>query len=582
MQNYSPLVPIKGGNPYGEEPASYTRFVMPFAYQLSELKDGVGEPITSYRRIGGEGLRELEGERDRRLYHTKETSKSLFDHASWWRLYEGEAETATRQYDAKFYDGRTLRLSVPAPQIVLFEYREPNDGRLVKKDVLGTGFLFVDVYFDSNDPAPSLNNLLQLNELFRYRREPFESHASEKRIEEIIKTEALRFGDIKGAIKSVYDRWEHLLEIPIRVGKDEKGKHYNLLASDASQSSTNYDRPSWDIYADNRNYVWTCAVVKKSSYFGHWVKLLNADLPPMPEDGELDPRRLEVEAAGITSFERKWAEDHTYKRWERFGTLYGFTSHSGAVLAQPCDHLPLWRHFRQMYFDQVLLLLYLRVSLFRFSEALTRISAEARGEEKDDEEWQREFESLRRSFTLFTNLYQFPLISNQQQGVEMYALAREKMDITSLYEEVKEEVHRSHEYFHQLQQQKQTRVTVRLTWVATVGLVLSIILAYAGLSAGPEMAGATGGTSILEFLARLRFDLRGWDYFFDVLHLILNYLIRLLGLLVALFLILALIFFLFSPTLFKTVIKPMRALCSFINRRTRELFADQSKEGGSK
>ena len=47
-------------------------------------------------------------------------------------------------------------------------------------------------------------------------------------------------------------------------------------------------------------------------------------------------------------------------------------------------------------------------------------------------QWRQAFQSLRRDFAMFTNLYEFPLLSNQQQGVEMYEKARENMDVGQL------------------------------------------------------------------------------------------------------------------------------------------------------
>ncbi|MGH8613413.1 MAG: hypothetical protein ACREYF_15710 [Gammaproteobacteria bacterium] len=62
-------------------------------------------------------------------------------------------------------------------------------------------------------------------------------------------------------------------------------------------------------------------------------------------------------------FEREWAKERTYRRWEEWGSYYGFNYHSGAMLGPPETNPPFWRHFAEVYFDQVLLLLYLRVSL---------------------------------------------------------------------------------------------------------------------------------------------------------------------------------------------------------------------------
>jgi predicted transcriptional regulator with HTH domain len=131
-----------------------------------------------------------------------------------------------------------------------------------------------------------------------------------------------------------------------------------------------------------------------------------------------------------------------------------------------------------MYFDQILLLLYLRAVLFRFSAYLSEISRTARdtpGGAKG--EWAKAFQDLRWRFMLFTNLYQFPLLSNQQQGIEMYTLARECMEVDDLFKEVQEEIHSSHDYLSQQQNQVQTQRATLLTEIAAIVSAIALTIA---------------------------------------------------------------------------------------------------------
>ena len=119
------------------------------------------------------------------------------------------------------------------------------------------------------------------------------------------------------------------------------------------------------------------------------------------------------------------------------------------MLAAQMEEPPLWRHFGGMYFDQALLLLYVRISLFRFSLKLNGISEaslDSRQEVDSREQWTMKFQALRWHFALFANLYQFPLLSNQQQGLEMYTLARKHMDIDAFFDEIQKEIEGRHEY----------------------------------------------------------------------------------------------------------------------------------------
>ena len=102
-----------------------------------------------------------------------------------------------------------------------------------------------------------------------------------------------------------------------------------------------------------------------------------------------------------------------------------------------------------------------------------------------------EFQALRLSFTVFTNLYQFPRISNQQQGIEMYALAREHMDVNGLYGEIEEEIHHTHDYLAAQTSLDLAHTTTRLTVVATLGLVFALAAGFLGMNIlvvdGPEI-----------------------------------------------------------------------------------------------
>ena len=117
------------------------------------------------------------------------------------------------------------------------------------------------------------------------------------------------------------------------------------------------------------------------------------------------------------------------------------------------------------------------------SSQLSRVSAEARqAVHGDREKFQQEFEALRWDFALFTNLYEFPLFSNQQQGLEMYELAREHMDVEQLFREIQAEIRSSHDYLDMRAGQEQAQMATRLTVVATIGLVIALVTSFFGMN----------------------------------------------------------------------------------------------------
>jgi Mg2+ and Co2+ transporter CorA len=115
------------------------------------------------------------------------------------------------------------------------------------------------------------------------------------------------------------------------------------------------------------------------------------------------------------------------------------------------------------------------------------------------EKWRRAFETLRADFALFTNLYEFPLLSNQQQGIELYDIARRYMDVEGLFREIQEEIRSSHEYLEIRAAQDQTAWSTQLTVVATVGLAFGLASSLLGMNVLIELLGgkALGSQTIV-------------------------------------------------------------------------------------
>jgi hypothetical protein len=392
-------------------------------------------------------------------------------------------------------NNRDIAARLSAPALVLFEFGEGGRSNEDEEswDILQTAFLVVQLFFKSGQPTiPTLDDLLKINEVFRYFESPFEDHYKDRELDKFCDQGAFALNEADEqrakSPESFYHRWWRLIDnVPIVLGD---GHQWRI---ERGRNEEDTKRRARNAYPDNRAFVWTCAIVPEgakhlwqtlsprywiASNYSHWIKLLNVDYPFTEISGD-NYRSNE--------FERDWADQRTYHRWEDSGTYYGFTPHSGAVLAPQMRDPPIWRHFGDMYFDQALLLLYLRIELFRFSAKLSEISRDARKPHGAEGIWAQEFQKLRWQFTLFTNLYQFPLLSNQQQGVELYSLARRSMEIDVLFEEVQEQIHNSHDYLAQQLDLDQTRETTRLTgeitFLTKIAVAVSVIAVTSALFA---------------------------------------------------------------------------------------------------
>ncbi len=458
-------------------PESFSRFVLPFAYALTPASGA----NCQHRWVR---LKE-ENEVWRRQYFTAETAHMLFDRARWYRLdgpplSVGNTQPADPQtfceFEATFRcTMSTLSVRLLRPRLVLFEY--PHDSGAAPGEVFRTGFLIVDAQLRPvNGSAPSLEHLLEFNEVFRYWRYSYDYHLTHHywpllRGCPVGPLSAPRPIERAGPEMDVFlDRWLPYLRVPV-----DDGAVVQLFSDKMSEAGRAYARnatepPGWVVHADNRTYVWSAALFpedvtpeeapllfSRPHTCASWVRLLNVDLP------KDEP---------LTAFERRWTRARTYGRWIEAGSLYGFATHAGVMLGS--GEKPYRRHFRDLYFDQALLLLYLRTTTFRFARRLAELTESMRDRPNDTRDAEQH-SRLRRDFAIFTNLYRFPLLSNQQQAIEMYSLARRHMDVEELFLEAEKKIDATDRYLSGVDVQYQARVTAALT----VGLGFAGILTLA-------------------------------------------------------------------------------------------------------
>ena len=148
--------------------------------------------------------------------------------------------------------------------------------------------------------------------------------------------------------------------------------------------------------------------------YGHWIKLLNVDNPPFDFNAK-KYKSVQETHSSVSQFERQWVDPRTYRRWEDEGTWYGFCYHSAAILARPWYFI--FSPSATYYFDTTALLLYFRMTLFRFSKELSKAVP-------DQDNWnekliREKLQFLRLKFSTFAMSYRFLMLSNQQQSIEM-------------------------------------------------------------------------------------------------------------------------------------------------------------------
>jgi len=486
---------------------SYTIFALPFAYRPEAVQSltapgtlwreqglddqtvdlnawetrhsrlkGIEEEAAPGRRFSEDYLHERSPVW-RNQYLIPETNLILFQRARWFRLEEsGGTDAGERLLDREFRlvlpDQASVALRVEWVRLVLFEFELPEARGTLPPSSMHNGVLLLKALFPE---GAALKHLLWLNEALRYHRMPFWAHPKVHfNRAEVLPWLVRRHGSV---LEQYGLPWEDLLRCPLRL---QDGRDFVLFREEPLPGRTDVpgalarwrrcrglDEGTWDVYPDNRCFVWTCAVLEGS---GRSVPDFTEDWHPSmanpgPRDGFLMEwfNLLDVDRSEtwLNPCRYRWLRDRTYTRWASGGTLYGFNNYSAALMTTDDWDVPLW-HFETMYLDMLLMMLQVRTSLFRFSGRIGRLTARHRDRTLSPAEWRERFQELRDDFASFTNLFQFPLLSTQQQGIEMYAVLRQQMDVDALFREVESEIRATHEFAAMQHQQAVTELQTRL------------------------------------------------------------------------------------------------------------------------
>jgi len=321
-----------------------------------------------------------------------------------------------------------------------------------------------------------------------------------------------------------WGKWIDLLSIPVAgsTGSDKRNL-FSIMPDDWLQNAADISRQKrWAVEnhafkpADPKAFIWSCATLSEDDQkkrrkllipdptgsqpaqeacsvgmdptveAGDWIKFLNIDLPGCT--GKLG--RSNAAMLASSEYEKNWVSDpsRTYQRWAHYGTLYGFTSHSGCSILPYGKDPPFWRQWRTLYRDQALFLLYERATLFRFSRAISSLTQERLDTNHQSTEgryaerlFRKRFSRLRQKFVYFANLYQFPLLSTEQQGLEMYKAQRESLDVDPLYREVQSQIDTAHAHAALVSQEKAVELTTRITVLGIPLLLASLIASILGM-----------------------------------------------------------------------------------------------------
>lgn len=170
----------------------------------------------------------------------------------------------------------------------------------------------------------------------------------------------------------------------------------------------------------------------------------------------------------------------TYKRWQKYGTLYGVSRYSLVEITdEGYGRDVLSTHLRTIYSRMFELVIIQRASVLRFSEEVTKVSS-LKG--KDSTEMSERISSLYKEYIRFVNQIYFRSVTAQDQGIELYDMLLEQFDTNIQIKDLDEEIEELNQYVTLLIDQRRNENGDRLNWYAAILLPATILTGIFGMN----------------------------------------------------------------------------------------------------
>jgi hypothetical protein len=511
------LASLNAGRAVGA--SNFTTFVVPFGYEPSDGADSAprvaglslvekvfGTPDTGSKADPRDPLvrRQLELWNHQRLdYFTGDTRGLMYqihredesEQAQGARPSTGKIQAETRWF-CPAPDDPALMVHVhgysdlqcvdltASVETVLFDFPgvlRAKNHRDVDKDqasaVTRIGFTLLHVRMPDSDNV-AIDQMLDFNETFRFIRYPYMakrqglsdrgcSATCGPASPDALAIPGFRITGLPGSARANdapfnnFDNplWSRLATIPIQTSD---GKRWQV-------------RPDFSVYPDNRAFVVSHMTVAPPE----WSLEINSWL------WHLWHQFLYVENSSrnyrdfLTPLEDRWVRSRTYFRWAESpgdGRLFGYSDYSACSLCKQGAFDLATDHFHTIYLDQLLLVMYQRVTTFSFSRKLAEVTQTWKA--SDWKDTRLAFHAIRERFAQFVNMYWYPTLTHQVQGLEMFALVRSTMDHCDLLDELRFEMQSTWEYMEGKAQDEALNRAENINRIVGVFAPLTLIVGF--------------------------------------------------------------------------------------------------------
>lgn len=170
---------------------------------------------------------------------------------------------------------------------------------------------------------------------------------------------------------------------------------------------------------------------------------------------------------------RDLLRSHTYLRWQKWNSLYGVSRYSFVYLTNSGVPSYLVDYFMTTYARMMEIALVQRASVLCFSNEVTTLTKRRNW---TLEKLSEHVDSLNEEYIRFINRMYFNELTSQDQGVELYGLIRQNLDIDSYVEELKDEIEKLHDTISFKVERAQSEKAVLLNAKARALNIMAAIL----------------------------------------------------------------------------------------------------------
>jgi len=160
-------------------------------------------------------------------------------------------------------------------------------------------------------------------------------------------------------------------------------------------------------------------------------------------------------------------------------TIYGITRYS--MVSYSSDSFLIGNHTMTIYYKMIELCLVQRASIVHFSSMVSQTTnLFNQKEDFDKEEVKKRIDKLYRDYIRFINKFYIREITHQEQGIEMYNMMMNSMNIHNQIKELDDEIAELHQYANTIEQQKQTEQANRISLLAYLFLPATLMFGIFG------------------------------------------------------------------------------------------------------